>query len=559
MIAAIYARKSTEQAGVADDAKSVRRQVEHATAYAKRQGWAVDDGYVFIDDGVSGAEFAGRPGYMRLLNALGRKAPFNVLIVSELSRLGREQLETGYALKQLSQAGVRIFSYMEGREVLLDSPTDKFLLAAVNFASDIERDKARQRTRDALERKARQGHVAGGSCFGYDNITITGPNGGRSHVERRINRAEAAVVRRAFELAARGIGLRRICWTLNDEGALAPRSQQGRPRAWAPSSVRTLLYRQLYRGLIIWAATKKRDGWGRTRQQPRPESEWIRVEAPNLRIIPEALWNAAHAELKKTRDVYLRANDGKLFGRPASGIESKYLLPGISRCAICGGGMLVRTGSHGNGRAHFYACSSYHLRGRSVCKNGFMESMKQVDRAVLERFQRQLVGDGILDEVLDAAVAQLAPATEEVKSDRAGLQRTMKRLDAEIERITSAIATGGQMNALLDGLKTRESEREQLRRRLAQGEISERRMAATPTRLREQLAERFAEWASVLQRHPAQARQVLKKLLVGPLKFTPQKGFYTFEGEVSFAKMLTDMNFPILVASPPGFEPGFQP
>ena len=88
MIAAIYARKSTEQTGVADDAKSVTRQVEHAKAYATQRGWIVDEAAVFVDDAISGAEFQNRPGYMRLLNSLKPRAPFNVLIVSELSRLG---------------------------------------------------------------------------------------------------------------------------------------------------------------------------------------------------------------------------------------------------------------------------------------------------------------------------------------------------------------------------------------------------------------------------------------------------------------------------------------
>jgi DNA invertase Pin-like site-specific DNA recombinase len=97
MIAAIYARKSTEQSGVADDQKSVARQIEQARAYAARKGWMVDDTAVFSDDGISGAEFASRPGCMRLLNALRPQARFHILIVSELSRLGREQLETGYA------------------------------------------------------------------------------------------------------------------------------------------------------------------------------------------------------------------------------------------------------------------------------------------------------------------------------------------------------------------------------------------------------------------------------------------------------------------------------
>jgi DNA invertase Pin-like site-specific DNA recombinase len=98
MIAAIYARKSTEQNGVADDQKSVARQVDHARQYAERKGWTVDEAVVFVDDGISGAEFANRPGFLRLMNALKPRAPFQVLVMSEESRLGREAIETAYAL-----------------------------------------------------------------------------------------------------------------------------------------------------------------------------------------------------------------------------------------------------------------------------------------------------------------------------------------------------------------------------------------------------------------------------------------------------------------------------
>ena len=41
MIAAIYARKSTEQTGVSEEEKSVTRQIEHATAYAIKKDWRV--------------------------------------------------------------------------------------------------------------------------------------------------------------------------------------------------------------------------------------------------------------------------------------------------------------------------------------------------------------------------------------------------------------------------------------------------------------------------------------------------------------------------------------
>jgi DNA invertase Pin-like site-specific DNA recombinase len=55
MIAAIYARKSTEQTGVADDQKSVVRQVEHARSYAAQKGWTVDEACIFVDDGSAAA------------------------------------------------------------------------------------------------------------------------------------------------------------------------------------------------------------------------------------------------------------------------------------------------------------------------------------------------------------------------------------------------------------------------------------------------------------------------------------------------------------------------
>src|SRR5205085_5381955 len=166
---AIYARKSTEQA-VSDDQKSITRQIEHARAYASFKGWTVDEAHVYADDGISGAEFAKRPGFLRLMNALKPRAPFQALIMSEESRLGREAIETAYSLKQLVQAGVRVFFYLEDRERTLDSPTDKIMLSLATFADELERVKARQRTYDAMQRKARAGHVTGGRVLGYDNI-----------------------------------------------------------------------------------------------------------------------------------------------------------------------------------------------------------------------------------------------------------------------------------------------------------------------------------------------------------------------------------------------------
>ena len=90
MIAAIYARKSTAETGLNDEEKSVTRQIEHASAYALKKSWTVGEDHIYSDDGVSGAEFGDqRPGFLRLMSALKPKPPFQVLVMSEESRLGR--------------------------------------------------------------------------------------------------------------------------------------------------------------------------------------------------------------------------------------------------------------------------------------------------------------------------------------------------------------------------------------------------------------------------------------------------------------------------------------
>jgi DNA invertase Pin-like site-specific DNA recombinase len=285
MIAAIYARKSTEQSGVADEAKSVTRQIEHARAYAVSKGWTTVEERVYVDDGISGAEFASRPGFVRLMTATAQKPrpAFQVLVMSEESRLGREAIETSYALKQLITADVRVFFYLEDRERTLNSPMEKAMLALQSMSDEMEREKARQRTYDVLARKARAGQVTGGRTFGYDNITILGPGGERSHVERRINDAEAAVIVRIFEMMRDGMGKVSIAKRLNADKAVCPRPQRGRPASWSPSTVHEALNRELYRGVIVWNQTRKRNAWGQKRPQARAAGEVMRSRSHSFK------------------------------------------------------------------------------------------------------------------------------------------------------------------------------------------------------------------------------------------------------------------------------------
>ena len=161
LVCAIYARKSNDEHGVASEAKSITRQIDHARAYARKKGWTVDDAHIYSDDAVSGAEFLKRPGFQRLMQTLQPRPPFDVLIMSESSRLGREAWETGFALKQILKAGVRVFFYLEDRECSFDHPIDKLQFSIVQAFDEMERTRASQRATDKWLQLMRAGKVPG--------------------------------------------------------------------------------------------------------------------------------------------------------------------------------------------------------------------------------------------------------------------------------------------------------------------------------------------------------------------------------------------------------------
>ncbi len=198
------------------------------------------------------------------MDAIKRPA-FNVLIMSESSRLGREAWETGYALKRLLKAGVRVFLYLEDRECTVDNPTDKLMFSVLQGVDEMHRALASQRSIDKALQLARAGHVTGGRTFGYDNVRQA------SHTERRINDDEAAVVRRIFELAAAGVGQKRIAQLLNEERRRRlERSRIGRPRGPIPRCTKSSSA-SCIAASIVWNRTRKRNRWGEKERTDRPE------------------------------------------------------------------------------------------------------------------------------------------------------------------------------------------------------------------------------------------------------------------------------------------------
>lgn len=450
---------------------------------------------------------------------------------------------------------MRIFSYLEDKEWVLESATDKFMLSVAAFGAELEREKARQRTYDAMQRKASRGHVAGGKLYGYRNAAVVtagidGPR--RDHVRREIVPEEAAVIRRIFEMAAAGKGLLRIAKTLNAEGIRSPERQRRKDRTlrragWAPSAVREMLHRDLYRGLIVWGKTRRIDRGGTKATQNRPESEWTRLEAPELRIVPEDLWCAAHERLQRTRVAYLRYAGGRAFGRPETGVDSPYLLTGLSVCGVCGGSLFVRKRPDGRNHARapyaYYACTTHHLRGPRICANGLGMTMSAADAAVLDVLEADILDPRVITLAIETTVHGYSSRPSDIADQRADLEPRLRRLEAEIANLTDAVRLGGNLATLVAALQDAEQRRADLRARSEHLDGLARALPRLDPRvLAEHLEKLLLNWQGLLRAEPAKARQMLRKLLNGRLIFdphnSPEAPYYQFKGEASYGRLL---------------------
>jgi site-specific DNA recombinase len=536
---AVYARKSTSQEKATEEAKSVTRQIELARAFAERQEWIVRPELVYVDDGISGGIFdpKQRPGLAALLDAARAKPRlFDALVIMNQSRLARRQRYAVDIVHDLTDAGVRIFHYQTGLERKMETATDRFMVSVDGFSDESYRESIRITTRETMRRKAERGEVAGGVLFGYGNHRT--PTG---YVERVINDQQAAVIRRIFQMTVDGYGLVRIAKAFSDEAIPSP---TGRPTGWAPSAIRAMLYNEHYRGVVVYGRTRWEDRGERKVKVKVPREQWVRIEKPDLRIIPESLWLAAHERIRKTRKAYLRTTNGRLWGRPETGIESPYLLGGLALDSTCGGSLGVWKHPDGRNRHRvytYYACSYHRLRGDKVCSNALRMPMESADSAVIDVLREDILNPEALRLAVEIATDRYGNRSGDVAQQRANVEADLRRIEAEISRLVEALATGQPLVSVQDAIRVRERRRAELRAHLEHLDGLAKQPRLDPTRLQQELARRLTEWRELLNAEPVKARQIVRKLLEGRLVFEPQPetGVYTFTGKASYGRLLS--------------------
>jgi DNA invertase Pin-like site-specific DNA recombinase len=539
--AAIYARKSTAQKGVTDEQKSVTVQLDDARAHAAKMGWRVVA--EFSDDGLSGTEWKRRKDLQRMLAmALQPNPPFTKVVVSEQKTLGRETIKTMALIQQLDEAGVQVVEVMTGgHELALRTPTEKLLTFVQGHSDEDHARKTSERTKAALTRRVLRGQVAGCRVYGYvnedvfDGVDVHGrPR--KSHVRRRVDPVEAAVVRRIFQLYASGTGGKRIAKTLNREEAPPPKPfirkdpTTVRPPAWNPSTIRTILGRDLYRGVVVWNRSKKRNAHLRVDPQPRPESEWIRLPVnESLRIVSDDLWARVQSRREDTAGKTLRFADGRMSGRPPK-TPTKNMLAGMATCGACGGSIIVETSPRKRGRVPEYVCHRHRHYG--ACANALHMPVRTVNEAVLQGIEAH----ALTPEVIERVIA-LTERTDTAEHQDA-LTGELKDLEKRIARVTQVLEISGDLTTLTARLRELDARRTTVRAMLAG-------LCPVPRLAPNVVEDRLAEWRRMLRGNTTQARAVLQRILCGRMVFTPCGDGYTFEAPTRFDKLFSGIVAPM--------------
>jgi site-specific DNA recombinase len=233
--AAIYARYSSDNQREA----SIEDQIEVCRRCAQLQGWEIVK--VYPDYALSGASRF-RPAFEQMqVDAEARG--FDVILVEALDRLSRKLADVSDLHDRLTFFGIRLHAVATG-EI-----TGMHVGMLGTMAQMYLKDLAEKSKRGQLGR-ALKGKIPGGKAYGYDVL----PAGAEGAGERSINAAEAAVVRRIFELFAAGVSPREIAKRLNAEHIPGP---DGRP--WGDTTIRGqadrgtgVLNNALYVGRLEW-------------------------------------------------------------------------------------------------------------------------------------------------------------------------------------------------------------------------------------------------------------------------------------------------------------------
>ena len=416
--AAIYCRLSKDD-DLDGESASIANQRDMLEHYCEKQGWEVVE--VYQDDGYTGLNME-RPDLKRMIKAIERRQ-VNLVITKDLSRLGRNYLQTGYLIEDFfPRNGVRYIAMNDGIDTLRENND---IAPFKNILNEMYSKDISKKVHSSYLLKAQKGEFTGCVApFGYRKDPED-----KNHL--LVDEETAPIVRQIFRWALEGHGpnfiRRRLeeqkvpcpTWWNRERGIRNVRTKwekqdpvNGR-YMWDFSVIKDILMNPVYAGAI---ASQKKDYRFKigTIGEKKPQ-DWIVVEQRHEPLIDRKSFAIVQDKLKSRQ-------------RPRQNGETS-LFAGLIKCGECGKSLTIRT-THAKHPQQIYACKTYGAFGKTHCSQHRVE-YDTLYRLVLNKI-RECASAALMDG--EAIAGKLTDTCEaEQKGQREAWERSLAKDEERIE------------------------------------------------------------------------------------------------------------------------------
>jgi len=414
-----------------NESLSIENQKEYLQNYAASQGFT--NVTHLTDDGWIGTRWD-RPGFLKMMDEVDR-GNVDVILIKDMSRLGRDHLRVGLFLEQLREQGVRLIA--PGDNVDTAQGEDDFMPFRNIIAEWYARDTSRKIRAIFGARTAAGKHVTGAIPYGY----LHAPQDRQRWI---VDEEAAPIVQRIYRGIIEGRAMSQIADELTVEGVLTPAAHwkkigaavsrpanNANPALWSIATIVQILKKEEYMGWKVLNKSKKDSYKSKKREQSAPDERLIFKDA-HPAIIDEETWNV----VQRLRETKRRRQ--KIGGEPNP-------LTGILFCADCGHKMYHKQGNTGrDNKPHDeYVCSSYRHYTRSctchyirveVIENLILTAIRRVSKYARENETE------FIERVREKSVLQQEAAVKESRKKLAKAKRRREEVSGLVKKLYEAYA-----------------------------------------------------------------------------------------------------------------------
>lgn len=364
---ALYGRLSIMDTRDRKESESLETQMELMKNYicGKTEFCLID---CYRDNGETGTNFQ-RPDFMRMMDDV-RAGKINCIIVKDLSRFGRDFLETGNFLERiLPFLGVRFISINDNYDSETAGSGDILSVALKNLMNDIYAKDISAKVYSALDTKKKKGEFIGNfAAYGY----VKSPEDKHKLI---IDEEATPIVRRIFQMKDDGSGTTAIARTLTAEGIPNPSNHRYRQGViyterfaentpWGSQAVKNILMNPIYLGHMVQGKkiTKLHENQPQKRMSP---DDWIIVENTHPAIIEQTQFDRVQTLLaEKKTEYHDRLGKYDYLGK------TENIFKGLVACGSCNRNMVRYKEVYNKGRniEYLFICPQ-HAMHPTDCPN----------------------------------------------------------------------------------------------------------------------------------------------------------------------------------------------